>query len=451
MKIMLLCSAFNGLSQRVWAELRAAGHEVRVQLAGEAEAMCAAVTDHQPDLIICPFLRERVPAQIWQAYRTIIIHPGPQGDRGRRRWTGRSLDGERELGRHRAAGRRGDGRGPIWGTRTFPVDPADPPRKSSLYNGPVADAAIELVHEVVAKAADPAFVPAPLGLPPPRGARPAAADDAPVRPRVLLVRPHRDDPAADPGRRRVAGRAHHAVRDCRGGVRRPSGTGARRRAGHGRCAGSHGAVLVRTGDGGVWIGQVAPGAATAGLKLPATMALARSAGRVPECAAAVDAAAVRYREIGYRRDGAGRGAELRLLQRRHVDRPVPTAGGGAARTPPPRTPGCWCSAAATGVLQRHPPQRHRRRAHPAIEAWRNIHAIDDVCREIITCTGQLVVASVARQRRRRRRDARARRRPGARPRRRRAQPALPDDGPLRLGVLDLRAAPPGRRGTGPSR
>jgi len=33
-------------------------------------------------------------------------------------------------------------------------------------------------------------------------------------------------------------------------------------------------------------------------------------------------------------------------------------------------------------------------ANPEVEAWRNIQAIDDVCREIITCTGQLVVASV---------------------------------------------------------
>ena len=82
MKIMLLCSAFNGLTQRVWVELRAAGHPVRVQLAGDAEAMCAAVTDHEPDLIICPFLRERVPARIWRNCRTIVIHPGPPGDRG---------------------------------------------------------------------------------------------------------------------------------------------------------------------------------------------------------------------------------------------------------------------------------------------------------------------------------------------------------------------------------
>ena len=31
---------------------------------------------------------------------------------------------------------------------------------------------------------------------------------------------------------------------------------------------------------------------------------------------------------------------------------------------------------------------------PAMEAWRNINAIDDVCREIITCTDQLVVTSL---------------------------------------------------------
>ena len=34
------------------------------------------------------------------------------------------------------------------------------------------------------------------------------------------------------------------------------------------------------------------------------------------------------------------------------------------------------------------------RADPTAEAWRNINAIDDVCREIITCTRQLVVTAV---------------------------------------------------------
>ncbi len=81
---------------------------------------------------------------------------------------------------------------------------------------------------------------------------------------------------------------------------------------------------------------------------------------------------------------------------------------------------------------------------PALEAWRNINAIDDVCREIITCTSQLVVTAIGGNAgaggvmlalgadRVIARDTRG------------AQPALPDDGPVRLGVLDLRAAPPGR-------
>jgi len=33
--------------------------------------------------------------------------------------------------------------------------------------------------------------------------------------------------------------------------------------------------------------------------------------------------------------------------------------------------------------------------HPAVEAWRNINAIDDVCRSIIRCTSQLVVSAVS--------------------------------------------------------
>ena len=43
MRILLLCSAFNGLSQRAWLELRDAGHEVTVELATSAEAMVSAV------------------------------------------------------------------------------------------------------------------------------------------------------------------------------------------------------------------------------------------------------------------------------------------------------------------------------------------------------------------------------------------------------------------------
>jgi len=32
--------------------------------------------------VICPFLRERVAAEVWGSRPTIVIHPGPKGDRG---------------------------------------------------------------------------------------------------------------------------------------------------------------------------------------------------------------------------------------------------------------------------------------------------------------------------------------------------------------------------------
>ena len=39
MKILLLASAFNGLTQRAWLELRRAGHDVTVELSVSPQAM----------------------------------------------------------------------------------------------------------------------------------------------------------------------------------------------------------------------------------------------------------------------------------------------------------------------------------------------------------------------------------------------------------------------------
>jgi putative two-component system hydrogenase maturation factor HypX/HoxX len=39
MKILLLASAFNGLTQRAWLELRAAGHEVSVELSVSSQGI----------------------------------------------------------------------------------------------------------------------------------------------------------------------------------------------------------------------------------------------------------------------------------------------------------------------------------------------------------------------------------------------------------------------------
>lgn len=64
MKILLLCSSFNGLTQRVWIELRRAGYDVSRAVAAGDDALRAAVEAADPDLVLCPFLRERVPDDV---------------------------------------------------------------------------------------------------------------------------------------------------------------------------------------------------------------------------------------------------------------------------------------------------------------------------------------------------------------------------------------------------
>ena len=81
MRILLLVTAFNGLSQRVWCALREAGHDVGVQLATGAADMIEGVRRADPELIVCPFLKDRVPEEVWRHRRTVAdtVHDGRFG------------------------------------------------------------------------------------------------------------------------------------------------------------------------------------------------------------------------------------------------------------------------------------------------------------------------------------------------------------------------------------
>jgi putative two-component system hydrogenase maturation factor HypX/HoxX len=398
MKILLLASAFNGLTQRAWLELRGAGHDVTVELSVSSQAMREAVALADPDLIICPFLKDRVPADIWQRRRTVIIHPGPPGDRGPSsldwavteaapRWGVTALQAVEELDA-----------GDIWASRAFPL-PAAPTSKSVLYNGLVADTAVELIHEVVRKAADPAFVPTW-----PDYSRPEVWGR--LRPQLRQA-----DRAFD-----WADRAEHIVRRVRAADGSPGvltevcglpvyaydahlgqppagapGTVAARR---------HGAVLVRAGCGGVWLGHLRAASAddAPAVKLPATMVLADRLAGVPEWTAAIDAAADEpYREISYRRDGRVGvldvdfyNGSMSTAQCRRLEAALRHAAGQDTRVlviRGGRSAGVFSNGIHLNVIQAAP--------NPALEGWRNILAIDDVCRQILTTTWQTVVTAVA--------------------------------------------------------
>ena len=144
LRILFLVSAHNGLSQRAWIALTELGHEVAVAVVGSADAMEAAVREHDPQLIVCPFLKQMIPESIWSRHRCLIVHPGPPGDRGPS-----SLDWAIELEAcdwgvtvFQANGEADAGE--VWATRDFPMRGVG---KSSLYRHEVRHAAIEALVE----------------------------------------------------------------------------------------------------------------------------------------------------------------------------------------------------------------------------------------------------------------------------------------------------------------
>ncbi|MFG2077035.1 enoyl-CoA hydratase-related protein [Nonomuraea maritima] len=384
MRILLLCSSFNGLTQRCWMELRRAGHDVSVELAVSEAAMVEAAALAKPDLILCPFLKERVPEALWRAHRTVIIHPGPPGDRGPSSLDWAIAEGEREWGVTALQAVEEMDAGPIWGYRLFGV-PAEAPRKSALYNGPVADAAVELAVEVAAKAGQAAFAPVPLDYRSPevrgrlrRAMRHADREFSWAEPTEQILRRVRAADGSPGGRTVLCGMPVrvfdvHRGPELAGGA--PGVVAARR----------EGAVLVHTGDGTVWVGHLrveGPGE----VKLPAAMALGEVVAGVPERSG--------YSEITYdRSQGVGvvsfdfyNGA-MSTEQCRRLASALRYAATQDTRVLVVRGGEVFSNGIHLNVIE-----ASRR---PELEAWMNINAINAVCREILDCTGQLVVTSMA--------------------------------------------------------
>ncbi|MFC4118112.1 enoyl-CoA hydratase-related protein [Nonomuraea zeae] len=382
MRILLLCSSFNGLTQRAWLELRRAGHDVSVELAVSQEAMVEAAELAKPDLVLCPFLKERVPAALWRAHRTVIIHPGPPGDRGPSSLDWAITEGAPEWGVTALQAVEEMDAGPIWGYRTFALPP-EPPRKSALYNGPVADAAVELVVEVAGKAADASFEPVPLDYRSPE-----------VRGRLRRAMRHADREFSWADSSQEILRTVRAADGSPGGRTRlcdlpvrvfdvypgPELTGR-----PGEVAGRReGAVLVHTGDGSLWVGHVRMEREGA-IKLPAAMALGELVAGAPERSG--------YSEITYdRSDGVGvvsfdfyNGA-MSTEQCRRLASALRYAAAQDTRVLVVRGGEVFSNGVHLNVIEAS--------RHPELEAWMNINAINAVCREVIACTGQLVVASL---------------------------------------------------------
>jgi putative two-component system protein, hydrogenase maturation factor HypX/HoxX len=396
MRILLMASAYNSLTQRVHAELADRRHEVTVELALGPEVMREAVRRRDPDLIIAPMLTAQIPADIWSARPCFIVHPGPRGDRGPSSLDWAIMSGASRWGVTVLQANGEMDAGDIWASAEFAMPTSS---KSSLYRTEVADAAMDAVLAAVASFAGGTYQPEPLDYSRPdvtgRCAPPCRQADR----RIDWL----DDPTSSVLTKLRAADSSPGVLDVIGGLEYFLFGGYEEnelRGGPGMIiAQRDGAICRATVDGAVWIPQLrarpAPGG-PATCKLPATLALRGSLVGVPHVPAPLTSEPGHrtYREISYREDGAVGCIEFsfpggamstaqcrRLLAAyRHAQaRPVRVIVLGGRRD-------FFGNGIHLNVIEAAD--------DPAAESWRNINAIDDLVEAILTTTDKVTVAAV---------------------------------------------------------
>jgi methionyl-tRNA formyltransferase len=215
MRILFLTTAHNSLSQRLWIELGERGHVIRICIAANDEAMIAAVSRELPDLIIAPMLKIAIPKEVWSRHLCLIVHPGIRGDRGPSSLDWAIANDEKIWGVTILQAVHQFDAGPVWASHAFALE-VDCPAKSSLYRGPVIEAALRGVLEAVgriesgepigllaARDADPSVI---------RCARLFAPADAAGRPCHRLDAGHdRRDPPQDPRGGQCSRRPQHSA------------------------------------------------------------------------------------------------------------------------------------------------------------------------------------------------------------------------------------------------
>ncbi|GAA2446890.1 hydrogenase maturation protein [Streptomyces macrosporus] len=393
MRILLVASAFNSLTQRVLVELEERGHTVAVELVPGDGSGWEVVERHAPDLVLAPMLTTAIPKEVWSARTCLVVHPGPPGDRGPSSLDRVLQDGAGQWGVTVLQAEAEMDAGPVWASAPFSVP--QQVAKGDLYRGEVADAAVEAVLLAVRRFASGAYTPRPQPQDGP-GPRPYLGQDE-----------RRIDWENDPTR--VVLRRLRAA-DSRPGVLDAFAGGEwylhgghyedRLRGRPGEVLATRcGAICRATSDGAVWIPQLRPRRRPGGprtFKLPAALALGDRLPDVPEVSAPLWLPAgrrtwseIRYEEsgpVGFVRFsfpggamGTDRCRRLLAAYRFACSRPTQVVVLGACRD-------FFSNGIDLNLIEAAD--------DPAAEAWANIHAMDDLVEAVLTTTDRLVVSAL---------------------------------------------------------
>ena len=395
MRILLISTAYNSLTQRAHVELSTLGHEVSIELALSDEVISSAVALYQPHLIIAPMLKAAVPEQIWRNYTCIIIHPGIKGDRGPSSLDWAIVNDSEEWGVTALQAEAEMDAGPIWSSFNFKMRKA---KKSSIYRHEVTEAALKAILQTVERFESGNFVPSTLDYSKPdvKGClRPfmkqnnRAIDWTQTTSNIL-----KKIYAADscPGvLDTIYGEQYylygaHEEETLKGSPGEIIAT-------------RHGAICRATGDGAIWITYLKQKSTAfeSFFKLPAATVLSKQLKGVPESNLDICDCSNRktYKEIWYEEkndvgylhfefyNGAMSTEQCQRLKQAFI----------YARTRPTKVivlmggTDFWSNGIHLNTIEAA--------ESPADESWQNINAINDLVYEIITTDTHLTIAAMA--------------------------------------------------------
>ncbi len=395
MRILLLSSAYNSLTQHAHIELKALGHRVGIAVVTTGDAMRDATRQFQPDLVLCPMLTQVIPRDLWERHTFLILHPGIVGDRGANSLDWAILNEEKEWGVTVVQAAEHVDSGPIWATYECKVRPAS---KSSLYRDEVSHAAVKAMLVAVRRFESGLFVPAPLDYSQP---------DVRGRYRPFVKTEERQinwkcDPVATIVKKIRSGDGAPGVLDEIGGlpvylygaheegtlVGKPGQIIAQR----------HGAVCRAAVDGAVWISHMKRKSEQPDqyFKLPAAMVLAEQLTDIPEIPMSIQAESrgATFRDIWYEErnevgyvnfrfyNGAMGTDHCRRLEaamkyaRQRPTRVIVLFGGRDF----------WSNGIHLNLIEVA--------NDPAEESWQNINAMNDFVQSLLTATDHLTIAAM---------------------------------------------------------
>ena len=391
MRILLLAHSFNSLTQRLWVELADRGHQVSLEFDVNDAVTIDAVRRHAPDLVIAPFLKRAIPEAVWSRVRCLIVHPGVIGDRGPSALDRAVQDGERRWGVTVLQANGQMDAGDVWASVEFAMRPAS---KGSLYRNEVTEAAVTALN-LALEAILRGDAPRPL----------ADCSDALGHARPLLRQADRAIDWSSESTERVLRKLWAAdgvpgIADDILGLKVHCYDAHREdvlRGTPGRViAQREGAICRATHDGAVWITHLKASLDEARpFKLPASMVLGERLVGIPEVSVDFGASPSctwrdiwyeEFRDVGVLHFAFYNGAmSTRQCERltaayeaacRRPTRVIVLAGGHDF----------WSNGIHLNVIEAS--------EHPADESWRNINAIDDLAKAILTTRTHLTIAAL---------------------------------------------------------